>query len=71
MESEDLLDEDSCDELIVSALESIRILPVNFELLHDEVELAGRIEGSLNAADFLVSHLRIEAVVVEKKDDLL
>ena len=70
MESEDLFDENSCDKLVVSALESIGILPVDFQLLHDEVEFTGRIEGSLNAADFLMTHFRVEAVVLKEHDYL-
>ena len=69
--TEDLLDEDTGCKLVVSTLKCIGVSPVDLKLLHDRVEITGRSNSSLNTADFLMTHLRVETVLIKNEDDLL
>ena len=71
MHTENLLDEDPGHKFIVSCLKGIGIMPVYFKLLHNVIEITGIGKVRLNTADFLVTHLRTEAVLLEDHDDLL
>ena len=57
--------------LVVGCLHRCRILPVDLELLHDVVEVAGIAHFGLNSAYLFMPHLNTEAVIIEYFQSLL
>ena len=60
-----VLDHVADEVVVVRGLQSSRILEVDLELLHD-VLVAALVQLGFDAADFLVTHLDVQAVTVQQ-----
>lgn len=60
--AEHFLDDELGHDLIVGGLQGTVVAPVDLQLLHDALKGAFLIEAGFDAADFLMAHLRFQAV---------
>ena len=69
--TENFLNDDTCQQLVICSLHAAAELPVNLQLLHNVRHMACAVNLALNATAFLMAHLRLQTVQLQSLNRLL